>query len=115
MLPPAVSLAAATKSGKLGASFSSSSADDLNGEALGIAHEEAVVEILLGGQTVLGELGCHGFAIEVVDRNREVVDDADGRLAVQRDDDARDAHANDLVLFVLVQDLEPEDLLVELD
>src|SRR5262245_45106023 len=99
MLPPALSLAVAAMSGKRAGSSAPSSADDLNGDSFGIAHEEAVVEILLGSQSVLGELGRHGLAIEVVDRDREVVDDADRCLAMQRDDDARDAHADDLVLL----------------
>ena len=49
--------------------------DDLDRHAFGVAHEEAVVEVLLGLESELCEFGRDGVFIETLDRDREMIDD----------------------------------------
>src|SRR5882757_1234561 len=86
---------------------------DLHRKAVRILNVEARVDVLPGRRAAIEQVLRHRLAIEILDADREMIDDRLRAGAPQRYEGPLEAEPHDLVRLVLAQHRQAEHLLIE--
>ena len=88
---------------------------NLHAHAFGILHMKSGVDVFFRSQAAALEFLGHGFLVELLDAEGEMVHEAGRTFVVKRDYRFRSSHADDLVRFILTHDRQAEDIAVKRD